>query len=211
MDNAENLTQQTPIAQGQNIPPSTAPYSPPPQPVYSQQPTYMQPEKPKSKWKKVLAIVGVLILLLMGLFGYLIFQGVKDSPQVQQKVTSFLNDVSNNDLDTAYNLTSTQFKESTSKEDFTKAMTLFKAQYTGFKEQKQTGFSVEANAGQPTLYKYSGAITYTDGDQGELAATLVKENGEWKILGIKVNVDIKRMEKYQQSNSNSVLGVSTEK
>ncbi|OGH10354.1 MAG: hypothetical protein A2857_05590 [Candidatus Levybacteria bacterium RIFCSPHIGHO2_01_FULL_36_15] len=175
------------------------------------QPAYTQPEKPKSKWKKILAIFAVLILLGVALFGYLIFQGIKDAPQVQQKVTSFLSDVSNNDLETAYNLTSAQFKESTSKEDFTKARTLFKAQYAGFKEQKQTGFSVEANAGQPTLYKYSGAITYTDGDQGELSATLVKENGEYKILGIKVNVDIKRMEKFQQGSSDSVLGVGTEK
>jgi len=122
-----------------------------------------------------------------------------------------LQDVSNNDLNTAYTLTSKQFRDATTMTDFSKAMPLLKAQFTGFKEQKQTGFSMEANAGQPTLYKYSGIITYTDGDQGELAAVLVKENSEWKILSINVNVSLKRGEKFQQTNSKSVLGISTER
>lgn len=210
MDSTNNSIPQTPISQEQNTSPS-ATYTATPQPVYPQQPVYMQPEKPKSKWKKALIRIGILVLLLGLLFGYLILQGVKDAPKVQQKVTNFLQLVSNNDLETAYTLTSTQFKESTPKEDFIKAMSLFKAQYSGFKEQKQTGFSVEVNAGQPTLYKYSGTITYLDGDQGELAAVLLKEDGEWKILSIRVNVDIKRLEKFQQTDDKSVLGESTEK
>lgn len=170
----------------------------------------LQLEKPKSKWGNAIKIVGALLLLSLVLFGYLIFQGFKDAPEVQGRVTSFLQLASNGDLDRAYALTSKEFRAATTKEDFIDAMTLFEAQYSGFQNQQQTGFVVKANAGQPTLYEYSGIIYYIDGDQGDLEAVLVKEDDDYKILGITVNVDIKRLQKFQQGTSNSVLGVSIE-
>lgn len=171
----------------------------------------IEPKKSRSKIKIFLCAVGILFLLGFGLIGYLMYQGVKDSPQVQWTITNFLNDVSSNNFDSAYMLTSNDFKKSTPKEDFIKAMSLFKAQYSGFSEQKQTGFSVETNAGQPTLFKYSGVITYNDKDQGELSAVLVKEDNVWKILFIGVNVNLKRLEKFQQTNKSPVLGINVEK
>ena len=185
---------------------------PPPTPLVAppiyQQP-YVQSPKPKSNLKKIFLIIGLLILLGVVGFGYLIFQGVKDAPRVGEKVTMFLEYASNDDLEGAYATTSTEFMKTTTKEDFVRAMSVFKAQYTGFKEQKQTGFSVETNTGKPTQYKYSGIITYTDGDKGEVTAVLVKENEVWKVYGISVNVTVERLEKFQQDNKNSVLGVST--
>ena len=174
-----------------------------PQQVYTQQPTDPQLEKPKSKSKLkiVLIVIGVLVLLGVFSIGLLVFKGVRDAPQVQQKVTFFLQNVSNNELETAYDLTSDEFKQSVTKEDFEKSMSLFKAQYSGFQKQEQVGFNVEATSGNPTLYQYSGVITYSNGDQGELEATLVKEEGEYKIQFIHVNVDLERLEKFQQSDS----------
>jgi len=49
------------------------------------------------------------------------------------------------------------------------------------------------------LYQYSAVVTYTDGDTGDLVAVLVRENGNYKILSINVNVSIDRGEKFQQS------------
>jgi len=174
-------------------------------------PTTIEPVKSKSSWKKILVIIVVVFLVGLGFFSYLLFQGVKDSPEVKQKVTSFLQNVSDNNLDTAYSLTSNDFKRATPKEDFVKSMQIFKAQYSGFKEQNQTGFKIVTNAGKPTQYQYTGEITYTDGDTGDLYATLIKENDEWRIYSIVVDIDIKRMEKFQQAQKDSVLGASTQK
>lgn len=193
----ENQNQQAQSPQSPNLTPS--------------QPSYLQPEKPNSKWKKIFLIVGIFILLGVGSLGFLIFQGFKDAPEVKQKVTTFLQYVSNNDLDGAYSLTSSEFQKVSPREDFTKAMNLFKAQYSGFKEQTQTGFRIEANTGEPTQYQYRGEITYSDEDKGEVNATLIKEGGEYKIRGIKVKVDIKRMEKFQQNTLNSTLGASSKR
>ena len=197
----QNQQIQPPQAQPINTVPNTS--------SMPSQPAYLQPEKPKSKWKKILLILGLIFLLGVGLTGFLILQGFKDAPEVKQKVTIFLQDVSNNDLDGAYSLTSSEFQKATPREDFTKTMNLFKAQYSGFKEQNQTGFIIEANTLKPNLYQYSGEITYDDGDKGRLNATLIKENGDYKIHYINIVIDIKRGEKFRQNNPNSVLGAGT--
>jgi flagellar basal body-associated protein FliL len=194
----------------QPLPPDTVP-TPPPTPIQTQPlpPPPVETPKPKSKWKKILLIIGIIFLIGVAGLGYLLFQGVKDAPQVSAQVSSFMQFVSTGDFSDAYSLTSSQFKNSLSQQDFNSAMISFKAQYSGFQSQKQTGFSVEANAGQPTLYKYTGAITYDNGDEGMVTANLVKEDGGWKILYIKVNIDVKRLQEFQQQDQSSVLGVST--
>ena len=164
------------------------PTQPPEQSFVQQQPD-IQPEKPKSKTKIIIiivAIVGTLLLLGAGVVGFLIFQGVKDSSLVQQKVTSFLQYVSSSDLESAYKLTSDEFKQSTTFEDFNSETSLYKSQYSDFQKLDQTGFFIEAESGRPTTYKYSGTITYTEGDKGEVEAILIKEDGEYKLQYIYV-------------------------
>lgn len=181
------------------------------QPVINQAPfVNFQAEKPKPK-RIVLKIVGAIVLVIVLLMGYLLYQGTKNGPQVSQTVTNFLTYVSDNDLESAYELTGSQFKEEISMQEFQKFISSTKAQYSDFQEQKQTGFTVKKYAGQPTKYVYSGKITYADGETGELSATLVKENNEWKILSVNVEVGVKRLEKFQQTGGQTVLGVSTDK
>lgn len=178
------------------------------------QPQTINPEpvipKKKSRLKIVLLTIGGIIVLVAAILGFLIFRGFKDSPIVQEKVTSFMQNVSSGNYDAAYALTSKEFKQTTSMESFTKAMSIFKAQYSEFQSQDQIGFNVEANAGQPTLYQYSAVVTYTDGETGKLIAVLVKEDGDYKILSVEVNVGIDRIEKFQQNDADSVLGASSE-
>jgi len=179
--------------------------------AYIEQTGSVQQGKTRSKWKKIFAIAGIFVILLGVFPGYLIFQGIKDGPQVQREVTDFLQRTSDNDLEGAYSMASDEFKKSVSKEDFIRTITLLPAQYKNFKEQKQEGFSVEANAGQPNLFKYSGTITYTDGDSGTLSAVLIKEAGGWKILSMTIYIDTERLEKFSQTDSGPVLGVSTDR
>jgi hypothetical protein len=173
--------------------------------------TYIEPQKKKNIWKIILLTIVGLAVVGFAIVGFLIFQGVKEAPEIEKKITEFLVNVSTSDLDAAYELTSEGFRKSTSKEDFATMLTQFEAQYSGFQEQQQTGFYVRADAGQPTFYDYTGTVTYTDGDSGEVTATLLKENGEWKILGIEVSIGVDRLRKFNSTNSNSVLGASTEK
>jgi uncharacterized protein HemX len=188
-----NITPPSQPPQAQPQVPSTptptppAPIQTPPQ-ILTQQPVAPEPEvpKPKSKLKLILIVIAVLVFLGVVFFGFLLFQGVKDAPQVQYKVTSFMQNVSDGNLESAYGLASKEFKQTTSLTEFEKSVSLYKHQYSDFQKQDQTGFSVESQSGQPTLYQYTGIITYTDGDQGDIDATLVKEAGEYKIQYIEV-------------------------
>jgi len=176
--------------------------------TYTQLPVEVEP-KPQSKAKKVLLVLGVLLLLGIVVGGYAFYQGVKDGPMVSQEVTTFLQYAAANDVTSAYSMTSSEFKKEVSKEKMSQLFTL-KSNFADFKEQSQTGFTVSKNVGQPTLYKYSGKIIYTDGGEGTVEATMVKEDGVWKILGIYVNVGMERLQKYQQAVNSPVLGVSTQ-
>ena len=134
----------------------------PPEHSYVQQQPDIQPEKPKSKTKiiiSIVAIVGTILLLGAGVVGFLIFQGVKDSSQVQQKVTSFLRYVSSSDLESAYKLTSDEFKQTTTLESFNSEISLYKSQYSDFQKLDQTCFFIEAESVRPTTYEYAGTIT----------------------------------------------------
>ena len=155
-----------------------------------------QPQKPKSKLKKVLLVAGSVVLLVAVWLGYLMFQGVKEGPIVEQQVTSFLQHISDNNLEKAYDLTSSTLQEVQTFGEFKRTMFVFEAQYSGFNSQTKTWFQIEQNVGQPTLYHYFGLINYTDGDQGNVRATLVKEKNEWKIQAINVNISIERVEKF---------------
>jgi hypothetical protein len=173
--------------------------------------TYSEPEKKKNIWKIILLTIVGVIVVGVAILGFLIFQGIQDAPEIEKTVTEFLVNVSTSNLEAAYKLTSEDFKKSTPREDFATMLTQFEAQYSGFQDQSQTGFYVRADAGKPTFYDYTGTVTYTDGDSGEVTATLLKENGEWKILGIEISIDANRLRKFNSANSSSVLGVSTEK
>lgn len=174
----------TPTGNSSNIPISTPPLS---------------PERPRSKLKKALAIIVGVVLVIAGITGYFLFQVFQEDPKVAPTVTSFLQDVSDDDLESAYAFTSDKFKEGVLFEDFAEFVStpLGQALFTEFEEQNQTEFKVEISLRGPTLYRYIGTITYTDGNQGDLEVTLVKEEGEWKIFWVDVSVGLERMEKFQ--------------
>ncbi len=169
----------------------------PPQPS---NPATMIKRKSRTSVKKLLGIIGGIIILIITGFGFLLYQGYKDGPEVAKSVTGFIQYVADKNIDQAYLLTSTEFKKTYPKEEFTKSMDLLEAQYSGFSEQKQTGFRIEANIGQPTLYKYSGTISYIDGDQGSIVANLIKEEGSYRIQWIEITIDVKRYDKFAQKN-----------
>lgn len=196
MDN--NIQQSQTVQENNNVNISDSQIPPVPLTSTNIQPTdTLKMKKTDKKWK-ILTLVGVAILLVIAFFGILFFQGIKDAPQIQQKITTFLQDASSGNYDAAYALMSKQLQGVLSLNDFEQTIKQNgNAQYSGFEEQKQTSFKVQTSAGQPNLYIYTGIITYTDGSQGEVYAQLVNESGDWKINDIKVNVSENRIKKFQ--------------
>ncbi|MBM3250892.1 MAG: hypothetical protein FJZ07_01490 [Candidatus Nealsonbacteria bacterium] len=170
--------------------------------------TPVQFQKPKSKLKKVLIVIGVIILLVAVLFGYFMFQGVKEGPIVERQVTLFLQYISDNNFEAAYDLTSSTLQNVQTFDEFKKVFSMLEAHYSGFNSQRKTGFKIEQMVGKPTLYHYSGLIEYTDGDQGNVRATLVKENDEWKIQTIHVNISIERFENSKIIGDNRYIEIT---
>jgi hypothetical protein len=205
MDNVTQIPQANPQPNLSNPVPVSPTISVQPQ-VY-QQPN-IDPPKKKSILKKILIIIGILFLLGVAYFGYLMFQGFSNGPKVKAAIISFLQATSNNEIDKAYSLTTSSFREKISKADFTKSTIDFKAQNTGFKDLEETGFNINAYPDH-LQYVFSGIITYDDGEKGKVVAILVKEKGEWKIFNIDIGVSVERMKKFLQQNKDSVLGVST--
>lgn len=165
---------------------------------------------PKSKKGKLFLSLTVFLIFLFVFFGNLFYKGVKEGPAVNSVVTSFLQNVSSGEFETAYSQTSEEFKKKVPQDDLEFLASENPAQYKGFKSLNQTGFKVNKNAGEPTVYTFFGDITYDNGDKGTVDAKLVKENSEYKILYIYVDVDLDRAKEFSQKKKNSVLGASTE-
>lgn len=53
---------------------------------------------------------------------------------------------------------------------------------------------------QGLVANVNGAVTYADGYMGDFEAVLVKENGEWKMYAINVNVSPDKLEAYLKDN-----------
>jgi hypothetical protein len=147
--------------------------------------------KPKGKFKKVLIGLGVLIIILIASFGFLAIKGLKDRPIVEGVITEYMQLVSNGNFEDAYNnLTSSQLKSALSFDEFEKTTNLFKAQYSGFNKLEFKGFKITTNTSSPTIYSYSGIVTYANGNTGDLIANLVKEDGKYKIAGINIDISL---------------------
>lgn len=151
-----------------------------------------EPRKSKSRLKTVLAIIGGIVLLLVVIAGFGIMQGAREKSEVEPVLVAYMQAVSNNEIEKAYDLVSEEFKSVAPIEDFKNNQALFEAQYSGFQKLEYRGFRVNKVVGSPDVYQYFGLITYTNGDKGELTASLKKQSGVYKILGINVNIGVDR-------------------
>lgn len=135
--------------------------------------------KPSSTKKIVMniaAIVGWLAVFASSLLAivFYITSGVINT------VHSQLYYLETGNIKKAYSLTSKDFQKSTSIEDFEK----FLNHYPSLKNNKSAFFNereVENNTGH-----VKGTLTAKDGAQTAVEYQLIKEDGEWKILGISV-------------------------
>lgn len=145
--------------------------------------TVANEEKQKSPIKKILMIVGIVfgVLITIGLIAIGI--STYASSKVRRVSKEFIVAVKNGDMEEAYKMTSSDFKEATSEKDFETFVTAYKS--LPLDEVKTTSYNVETKDGSS-----EAEINYTL-DDGQLSYTvtsnLVKESGEWKIYSFQIN------------------------
>lgn len=125
-------------------------------------------------WKKILLGIVIFIVLVIGL----VFFFTKSLTEVANKQ---LDALKRGDMTAAYSCTSKDFQATTSMADFT----AFIDKYPSLKNNASASWlkrEISNNIG--TL---SGSLKSVDGAVTPIEYRFVKENGEWKVLGILVN------------------------
>jgi hypothetical protein len=125
----------------------------------------------------VLIVIGVFIALGIGIFALVFSIG---SPALKASDT-FVMQLSGNQVDSAYDSTSSLFKKTVSKDQFNG----FLEQYPVLKNIKTTSFtSFSIVNDQATV---SGTMKTGDGLGSPITLNLVNEDGTWKVLSMDLN------------------------
>jgi len=125
-------------------------------------------------WKKILLSILALIIIVVGLVLYF----TKTIGEIADKQLVALRE---GDLTTAYSYGSKDFQATTTQEDFKN----FVNAYPSLKHNISSLWSSrEINHNTGTL---TGTLTSTDGTVTPIEYHFIKENGEWKILGLQLH------------------------
>lgn len=137
----------------------------------------------------VIIILGLIVIgSFVGYQFYTVRQNGALASEAQQATFSFINHISKNEIDDAYNMTSSVFKASATREKFTQFTDSLRADgLSTLDAQRVIGFNVNLNAGKPTLYTFRSEIRNTEGKTAPVVTTLVKEDDQLKIYNIVIN------------------------
>lgn len=139
------------------------------------------PEKPKKSSRKWWLIGGCGCLILIVLIGLAVGLGgfgfYKALTKPVGPIKAQLEALNKGDYEKAYSYCSKAFKEATSFENFE---SITKENPQIFKSKKSSFSQVSIEGGVATV---SGSITGQDGTVTPMVYKVVKEGGEWKILG----------------------------
>lgn len=160
-------------------------YVPPPAggPPYGTPPPPQQPNRGWIKW--VLIGCGVLVLLVIGfiaLVGGGIFYGIKKATAEPERVVkSFLASAASGDYQAAHDHFSSALKQEQPYEQFAEAaqanQRLFKVKDTTFSNRNMSGDEV----------KFSGSLELEDGSSVPASFSLIRENGQWKLISYNIS------------------------
>ncbi len=163
-------------------------------------PTIPPQKKQSSRNWIILAVVGfVIFCLCLGLCGIVFGRGIwsvaQETDDVSGVIDSFMQYMSEKDVENAYDLFSARAKQQTpmsSLEDIYKGnnYVLFEGYESLSISQINIGpsFNTNPNIPQGTVAKIGGSISYTGNFTGQFEATLEQENGGWKIYYINITV-----------------------
>ncbi|HLB58981.1 MAG TPA: DUF4864 domain-containing protein [Bdellovibrionota bacterium] len=145
-----------------------------------QTPTQPMPEAPKKKTKlpKILFITFILILAI-GAGAYYLSQTITAAPT--KVAENFLQKLTQQNLDEAYNLTSSQFKSAVTPDVFQQ----FLQQYPILTQVTTVKFSFQESDDKST--RLSGELTGKGGETAPITMVVVKEDKKWRVLNLSLN------------------------
>lgn len=140
--------------------------------------------------KAFLKIIGVLILLGALMFGYIFYSGYSRGPEISDRVTEFLELASDYETEAAYEFFTKDLQNAVPFDGFSEGVDDHFTRVS-FVSQKQDGFyfSIKIPHSQwynifkiARFYEYQGTITYSNGQEGEVKMTFIREDGQWKMI-----------------------------
>lgn len=132
------------------------------------------PKKKMALWKKV--VIGLIAIIVVSVSLALFLTSGLTGPVERQLAA-----LGRGDIDAAYDVTSQAFQRSTSKAQFEQFVRAYPI-ITDIADHSFSERRVENGIGY-----LSGTLTSESGGVQPVSYRLVKENGEWKILGIDLN------------------------
>jgi hypothetical protein len=127
-------------------------------------------------------LFAIVILAICGGAAYLFSTGAATEVEdVEASVEAFLNAATAGDYPGAYTYLSQERQTSIDADRFGAALKS-DPEYAGITALSRLDF----NKTPTGLYQYEGRLTYNDGSEGTLNATLVSQDGAWKIDGIEI-------------------------
>jgi Domain of unknown function (DUF4864) len=130
-----------------------------------------------SKEIKILIGVGIAAIAALVVFVWLIFSATSVLIEpIERQLTA----LKAGDIDAAYAETSEAFRQGTSKDDFAK----FVDQFPILKNAASHSFT--SRSFENDIGSVSGSLIAADGALTPITYQLVKENGAWKIVNIRV-------------------------
>lgn len=162
--------------------------SAPQQPSYQANPAISQPipqaEQPKKRKHLILRIaVGVVIVLAL-IIGFFVLafihanSDVKDAKVVSDK---FVQDMVSGDTQSAYQLTSNQFQQTTTESSLAAIAKVVHQNVTG--QPTENDWNINNTTGQPETATIDYAATGANGS-GKINMTLQKINGQWQVVHV---------------------------
>ena len=134
---------------------------------------------PPRKIKIIPLVIIISALITIFAFGAYYLINIGDNPTSVAK--GFINNLTDNDLKSAYEMTSSQFQTTVTVADLEKFLT----QYPILKNIDSVKFPFKNVTAD--VAKISGELNSKDGKNSPITMVVVKENGNWKVLNLSLN------------------------
>lgn len=135
--------------------------------------------------KKFLKLAGIFLVLAVSFYGYVFYRGYTAGPEIESRVSAFMQSASDQDIDSTYGFMTDELKASLPRDKFAKDVEEHFDQIK-FTSQEQEGFyyslAIKKLSLPRGIYEYQGFVTYTGGKYGNVFMVFIREDGEWKIL-----------------------------
>lgn len=168
----------------QSQPATTVSSTPPIQPAqeFQSQPQFVAPQQKRRipLLVKILGgfVVGIILLIVI------IFVIVGAATKEPQKISdAFIDNVQSGNLETAYEYTSSSFKDSLSSDEFKSALQSLESTFSG--EESITDRKISKQSGSPSIAVFVYKVNHSDGSTHYIKTEIQENSGKWELLNFR--------------------------